>query len=176
MLDNLRSELKKAANPKKAQILQGFFKTGKGQYGEGDIFLGITVPQSRAIAQKFNNLAFSDIKQLLASKIHEERLIALLLLVHKFQKGSDAIKKRVYEFYLANTKYINNWDLVDLSAYQIVGAYLFTNKNTEVLTRLAKSDNIWERMSLKRCLKSPKYFCMTNVILFTKQLVGCFGK
>lgn len=145
MLVNLRQELEKSANPTKAKILQRFFKTGKGQYGEGDIFLGITVPQSRLISQKFKDLSFTEIKQLIKSKIHEERLIALLILVSKFQKGSNEVKKEVYEFYLANTKYINNWDLVDLSAYQIVGAYLFNSKDKRVLVRLAKSHNIWER-------------------------------
>jgi len=145
-LDSLRKNLKSHASQKKAKVLQHFFKTALGEYGEGDIFLGVIVPQSRVIAKKYKNLALSDIKKLLHSKIHEERLIALLILVHNFQKSSKQGKKKIYEFYLKNTKYINNWDLVDLSAAKIVGAYLFENKKgVSVLKKLAKSKNIWER-------------------------------
>lgn len=150
MLGQLRGELRKLSNPKKAEILKRFFKTGKGEYGEGDVFLGITVPQSRVIAQKFSHLSLSDIEKLLASKIHEERLIALLLLVHNFQKGDDKARREVYAFYLKNTKYINNWDLVDLSAHQIMGEYLLGQEilrlaQDDILVNLAKSENLWER-------------------------------
>ncbi|HLD38537.1 MAG TPA: DNA alkylation repair protein, partial [Candidatus Nanoarchaeia archaeon] len=121
-------ELKKIADSKKAQVLQRFFKTGKGEYGEEDIFLGITVPISRKIANKYKDLDFAGIEELLHSGIHEERLIALLILVRKFLEGSDPLKKKIYEFYLSNTKYINNWDLVDLSAPKIIGEYLFARQ------------------------------------------------
>lgn len=144
MLTKLQKELVTLANKDKAKILQRFFKTGIGEYGQGDIFLGVTVPQSRVIAQKFKDLLLVDIEQLLKSKIHEERLIALLLLVGKFQKGTDKIKKEIYDFYLSHAKLVNNWDLVDISAHQIVGTYLL-NKQKIILTRLAKSGNIWER-------------------------------
>ena len=123
----LRKELRKIADPQKAKILQRFFKTGIGEYGEGDIFLGITVPNSRKIAIKFKDLPFSEISKLLKSKIHEERLIALLVLVYNFShfaKASRDKQKQIFDFYLSNTEYINNWDLVDLSADKIVGAYL----------------------------------------------------
>lgn len=132
----LKKELRQIADPKRAEISQGFFKTGKGEYGEGDVFLGITVPQSRKIAVKFKNLAFSEILELLKSKIHEERLIALLILVDNFDarderashnaRASRDKQEKIYDFYLKNIKYINNWDLVDLSADKIVGGYLFS--------------------------------------------------
>ena len=140
----LRKELKSIANPKKARLLQGFFKTGKGEYGEGDVFLGIMVPQSRKIAIEYKDLNFAGIEELLHSKFHEERLIALFILVHNFEKGDEGIKKKIYNFYLSNTRYTNNWDLVDLSAHKIIGSYLL-NKEDLVLEKLARSENIWER-------------------------------
>ncbi len=143
-LENLQKKLKKLADPVRAKLLQGYFKTGKGEYGEGDIFLGITVPVSRKTAVEFKNLPFSDIVRLLESKFHEERLTALLILVQRFNKGNEKTKKEIYRFYLKNTKYINNWDLVDLSSHEIVGNYLL-DKDKSVLLKLAKSKNIWER-------------------------------
>lgn len=144
MIDKLRKDLENLASPKKAKILQRFFKTGKGQYGEGDIFLGIAVPQSRKIAQKYGELSLPEIKKLLESKIHEERWIALLILVQSFKKGNPKKKKQTFDFYLKNTKFINNWDLVDLSADKIVGAYL-KDGDKNILLRLAKSKSIWEK-------------------------------
>ena len=142
MISTLKKELKKLGNPKKAKILQGFFKTGKGEYGEGDVFLGISVPDSRKISLKYKDLPPSDIEKLLESKIHEERLIALLILVHNFQHTNE--KQKIYNFYLKHTKYINNWDLVDLSAHYIVGAYL-NDKPKNILLKLAKSKSIWDK-------------------------------
>src|SRR5581483_3656710 len=144
MLIELQNDLKKLANPKKAKVLARFFKTGKGEYGVGDIFLGIQVPDSRRLAIKYKDLSVSDIQKLLQSKIHEERLIALLILVHNFIKGDEQKKKEIFDFYIINTKYINNWDLVDLSADKIVGAYAL-DKKRDVLYTLAKSKNMWER-------------------------------
>lgn len=144
MLFSLRDDLKKRADPNKAKIYQRFFKTGKGEYGEGDVFLGLTVPQSRTIAIQYKELAFGEIQKLLASKIHEERLIALLILVHNFNIGADSLRKKIYNYYIKNTKYINNWDLVDLSADKIVGEYLL-DKPKDILIKLARSKNIWER-------------------------------
>jgi 3-methyladenine DNA glycosylase AlkD len=144
MLISLQKDVQKIANPEKAKILARFFKTGKGEYGEGDQFIGLTVPQSRKIAVQYQALSFSDVSMLLQSPIHEERLIALLLLVHNFQKGDEKKKKEIYEFYLAHTRYINNWDLVDLSSDKIVGGYLLERDRT-ILYHLADSTNIWER-------------------------------
>ena len=143
-LQELKKETKKIADPKRAKLLQGFFKTGKGEYGEGDIFYGITVPESRKIAKKFKGLKFSDIQKLLKSKIHEERLIAILVLVHNFENGNSADQNKIYNFYLESTRYINNWDLVDLSAYKIIGRYL-DNKPKTILCELAKSKSLWEK-------------------------------
>ncbi|MCX6793294.1 MAG: DNA alkylation repair protein [Candidatus Falkowbacteria bacterium] len=138
------TEAKKKANKEKTAILGRFFKTGPGQYGAGDVFWGLTVPQSRTIAKKYSDLSLIEIKKLLESPVHEIRLIALLILVEQFTKG-DVLKQRaITNFYLKNTKYINNWDLVDLSASKILGSWLI-DKDTAILYKLIKSDNLWER-------------------------------
>jgi 3-methyladenine DNA glycosylase AlkD len=142
-LKSIRQDLRKLASPEKAKISQRFFKTGKGQYGEGDVFLGITVPQSRKIAKKYYKLSFKETKQLLESKIHEERLIAILILVHLYQTN-EKLREDIVNFYLFHTTKINNWDLVDLSAHKILGAYLL-DKDRKVLYKLAKSKNLWEK-------------------------------
>ena len=141
MLSRFKKELKIKANSKKAKILQRFFKTGPGEYGEGDIFLGIVSSDIKEIAKKYNKLNTKEILKLLHSKIHEERVAALRIMIDKFQKGE---QKKIYNLYLENTKYINNWDLVDLSAHKIIGEY-FLNKPKSILYKLAKSKNIWER-------------------------------
>lgn len=143
-LVSFREEFKQLKSPVTAKVFTRFFKTGKGEYGEGDIFWGLTVPQSRKLAQKYRDLPFADVTRLLKSKIHEERLIALLILVDNFQLGSSDEKSRIYHFYISHTKYVNNWDLVDLSADKIVGNYLL-NKPRDLLFILAKSKNVWER-------------------------------
>ncbi|MAG11278.1 MAG: DNA alkylation repair protein [Parcubacteria group bacterium] len=131
-------------NEEKIPIFQNFFKTGKGEYGEGDVFLGLAVPQTRSVAKEFSGLGFKDIKKLLHSKYHEERLCALLMLVHRFEKGSQNQQKEICDFYITQAKYVNNWDLVDLSADKIMGVYLLDRKKT-ILTTFAKSENLWER-------------------------------
>ncbi len=147
MLDDLRNDVHVLTRPEKANILQRFFKTGKGEYGEGDIFLGLTVPECRTLAKKYSHMSWKDIETLVASKNHEERLIALLILVQKFQTGSNALQQEVYAFYLEHTKHINNWDLVDLSAAKIVGEWVYLHKDKEytALKHLARSDKLWER-------------------------------
>ncbi len=144
MLTKLKEDMEKLADLEKAKILSRFFKTGKGQYGEGDIFLGIMVPQQRAIARKYEGLPLKDIRKLLSSKIHEHRLVALLILVNTFKKASAINREKIADFYLKQTKNINNWDLVDLSAPNILGEYLL-DKDRTVLYRLAGSNNLWER-------------------------------
>ena len=144
MVKELKKEIKQQADPVKAQTLARFFKTNKGEYGEGDIFCGITVPQSRELAKKYRSLPFADIVTLLESKVHEERLIALLILVHNFQKNDESIQEQIFQFYMANTRHINNWDLVDISADKIVGGYL-KNRDRAILQRLARSASLWER-------------------------------
>ncbi|MCK5473796.1 MAG: DNA alkylation repair protein [Candidatus Aenigmarchaeota archaeon] len=144
MINRLKQDLQKLANPKKAKILAKFFKTGKGEYGEGDIFLGIKVPEQRKIAKKYPDLALGDIKALLESKIHEYRLTSLFILIEKYKKADAKDKKIIVDFYLKNTGNINNWDLVDSSAPYILGDYLL-EKNRLILYGLAKSDNLWEK-------------------------------
>lgn len=140
----VQNELNILADKKKALILKRFFKTGKGQYGEGDKFRGIKVPEIRKLSKKYKDISFSDTKNLLHSKYHEDRLLALFILVLKYQKGDEAIKEKIYKLYLANLKYVNNWDLVDLSAEHIIGATL-ANKDKKLLTKMAKSKVLWER-------------------------------
>ena len=148
-LKNLEKELIYHKNKEKIKILARFFKTGKGEYGEGDLFLGIVVPESRKIAKKYDELTFEEITELFKNKYHEARLIALLILVQKYRQAKEEIeKKKIVDFYLSQTKYINNWDLVDLSAHYIVGDYLF-NKDKKILEKLARSKNIWEKIALK---------------------------
>src|SRR3989338_2689773 len=142
-LTSLKTALKKAATPQRAKVSQRFRSTGKGQYGEGDVFIGITVPEMRKIAHTFKSLSLPEIKQLLESPIHEERFIALEILVYQFDHQKER-QKEIYQFYLKNTNRINNWDLVDTSAEYIVGAYL-KDKDTSILTKLANSSSIWER-------------------------------
>lgn len=132
------------ANPLRAFHSQKFFKTGKGEYAEGDIFLGLTVPQQRKIALKYKDISINEIQKLLGSKIHEYRFIALVLIVNRFKKSRDYTEKEeLINFYLANTKNINNWDLVDSSA-RILGEYL-SDKNRSTLYNLAMSQNLWEQ-------------------------------
>jgi 3-methyladenine DNA glycosylase AlkD len=135
---SVQEDLQKLANQEKAKLLARYFKTGKGEYGEGDVFIGLTVPQVRAIAKKYRDLPLSDVEKLLHSKIHEYRLTALIILTGK------TLSKEIVDFYLRNTKYINNWDLVDLSSHEILGTYLL-DKPRKILYKLAKSKNIWER-------------------------------
>lgn len=132
------------ADPVIAKHSQRFFKTAKGEYGYGDIFLGIRVPVIRKAVGKFHVTSLDTAEKLLHSKYHEIRLFALLLLVRHFSKADSKEQKEIYTLYLNNTKYINNWDLVDSSAHYIVGPYLF-NKKRSILYKLAQSESLWER-------------------------------
>lgn len=140
----IKKELKKEADSKKAAVLQKFFKTNLGEYGEGDIFLGVAVPKIREIAKKHKTVKLTEVVELLRSKIHEERMTALFIMADKFQLGNEKEKESIFKTYFKNTKYINNWDLVDLSVDKIIGSYLF-NRPKNILYKLAKSKNIWER-------------------------------
>jgi 3-methyladenine DNA glycosylase AlkD len=144
---DVRKELKSMADLDKAAILQHFFKTGPGHYGEGDIFIGVMVPQSRQIAKKFSQLPLGEIKTLLYSRIHEERLVALLILAWRYISSSSSMEKEeIAKFYLEHIQQVNNWDLVDLSAPNILGAYLLDRDDRRpLLYRLAGSENLWER-------------------------------
>ena len=143
MPEKLKKEIRKKSNPEKAGIYRRFFKTGKGQYGEGDVFLGLTVPETRQIARSYLHLNLKDLEKLLSDKVHEIRLAALMILTENYRKAKD---KKIVDFYLKNTKQINNWDLVDLSADKILGEFLLDNsRDRKVLYRLAKSRDLWEK-------------------------------
>jgi 3-methyladenine DNA glycosylase AlkD len=144
VLTGIREMLQRAADPEKAAILSRFFKTGKGQYGEGDTFLGIMVPRQRKIAKQYHALPLKDLRDLLADNIHEHRLVALLILIERYRKSNGRGKKEIFDFYIKNSKHVNNWDLVDLSAGNILGDYLM-DKDRRLLYRLARSKTVWER-------------------------------
>ena len=143
-LTSLRREVRDLASPTVAKTNQWFFKTGPGQYGEGDHFLGLRVPTLRTLAKKYRELPHTDALKLLKSDWHEERLLALILLVNAYEKSGERDKERIHRAYLRHARYINNWDLVDASAAQIVGAHL-TEANVGLLVKLAKSKDLWER-------------------------------
>ncbi len=143
-LKQLTSELNSHKSPERAKVLSWFFKTGKGQYGEGDVFLGLTVPLQRSIGKKYLELSLGDIKKLLENKIHEYRFTAMEILVMKYGKASPIEKKKIFNFYILNSTHANNWDLVDTSAPYIVGDYLLT-KPRKILYKLAKSKNLWQK-------------------------------
>ena len=141
---NAKKELRKLASKKKAKQAARYFKTGIGEYGEGDIFIGVTVPQIRAVAKQFKHLCLSKAISILKSKIHEERLMALEILQMQYEKAEIKDQNRIYSAYLKNKKHINNWDLVDGSAPGIVGKHL-VSRDKRILYKLAKSKNLWDR-------------------------------
>jgi 3-methyladenine DNA glycosylase AlkD len=143
-IESLKSELRTVADHHRALALQRYFKTGPGEYAEGDVFLGIRVPVLRRLAKKYVGLTLNDTVRLLRSRAHEERLTALLILIGKYRTTDMAGKKKIYDIYLNNTGYINNWDLVDVTAKHIVGDYL-SDKSRSVLYDLARSPSLWER-------------------------------
>jgi len=143
-LKEIRREMTSLGDPQKAAHAQGFFKTGKGQYGEGDVFLGIRVPETRKMARKYRELSLKKTTSLLHSRFHEERLLALLILVWQFSHSNEVHQRRIFDLYLNNTRYINNWDLVDSSAHLIVGPWL-QDRPRDLLHSLALSDSLWEK-------------------------------
>lgn len=140
----LRKELLKYSDRKKAKVLQGFFKTGPGEYAEGDIFIGIKVPVLRILAKKYQDLPLNEALRLLRSRVHEERLLSLLILILKYRKAVPREKVGIYKAYLNSTRYINNWDLVDVTAKHIVGEHL-RGGDKRPIYNLARSDNLWEK-------------------------------
>lgn len=144
MLSNLLRDFSLSADPQKAKVLQRFFKTGPGEYGEGDIFLGVDVPTQRRLAKKYANLSRTEIRKLLTSKIHEQRLTALLILLLQYQKADETGREEIVNFYLNHTRWINSWDLVDATAPKILGDFLL-RREKKILFQLARSENLWER-------------------------------
>ena len=143
---DLKKKLQSIADDEKAVILSRFFKTGKGEYGEGDIFIGIKVPDQRMIAREYSDLPLPELKQLLEDRVHECRLTALMILVDKYAKSDAKTRDEIFTFYLANTRYINNWDLVDLSCEKIVGRHLYsTGIDRKILYDIAAHDYLWDQ-------------------------------
>lgn len=143
-IDEIRTKLRKLGSKERAKVSQRFFKTGPGEYGEGDIFLGIKVPDLRKLAKEYQDIPLPDVRHLLKSPVHEERLFALFVLVQAYAKGDESVKEKIYELYLKHTRFVNNWDLVDTSAEHIVGHFL-VNRSKEPLYGLAQSPVLWER-------------------------------
>ena len=144
MIDEIQSHLVSLSNSEDGVFLQRFFKTGPGQYGEGDLFRGIRVPVLRRLSSAHQNIPLELAERLLRSAYHEDRLLALLILVRKYASADDTVRAGIYTLYLDNTQFINNWDLVDASAEHIIGAYL-SDKSRETLYQLARSRSLWER-------------------------------
>lgn len=142
--EDMRKRLRELEDPDKAKILQRFFKTGPGAYGEGDLFLGIPVPRLRKVSKECDAMAMGEVEALLKSSVHEERLLALLILIRKYDREDESGKKSIYTLYLKSTRWINNWDLVDLSAPNIVGDFLM-RRSRKPLYRLARSPVLWNR-------------------------------
>jgi 3-methyladenine DNA glycosylase AlkD len=158
MKQTLPQALKALSDPVKAAFFPRFFKTGKGDYAEGDVFIGVTVPQVRSVAKRFQDLPLKDVGVLLQSPLHEVRLASLFLLVDRFKRSDDAGQKQVVDLYLKNLKFVNNWDLVDSSADKIFGAWL-EKRDRSVLDRFARSKNLWER---RMAIVSTFYFIRLN--------------
>jgi len=157
-LKKLRFDLRKYSDKKKAKVLQRFFKTGPGEYAQGDIFLGITVPMLRILSKRYKSLEFNETLRLLKSRIHEERLLSLLIIILKYRKVDLSEKRKIYKAYLNHSKYVNNWDLVDVSAKHIIGDFL-KDKDRTPLYKLARSDSLWER---RIAILSTFYFIENN--------------
>lgn len=147
VVNDIQQALQDLSISERIAIMQKFFKTGKGEYAAGDLFMGVTVPDQRKVAKEFyNSITLKELSTLLSSKIHEHRLTALIILVLKFEKTKDnSIKKEIVDFYLNHLQYINNWDLVDTSCYKILGRYAFENQSNQLLIELSDSENMWHQ-------------------------------
>lgn len=169
-LNDLLESMQSLANEKKAQTMRKYFKAGKGEYGEGDSFLGITVPLQRMVAKDFHKeLELNDIQKLLNSNVHEHRLTSVLMLVLKYEKTKeDLVRKEIVDFYLKNTLRFNNWDLVDSGCYKILGHYVFHNQKEEILYKLAESEHLWEK---RIAVVSTYYFIKKKSLTIVPEIV-----
>ncbi|MDP3791931.1 MAG: DNA alkylation repair protein [Candidatus Omnitrophota bacterium] len=164
----IKKRLKQYSNKKKIPVLQRFFKTGPGEYAQGDIFIGVMVPYARKVVKEFKDIGLKYLPKLLRSPIHEERLTALLILVYKFKSADDTGKKKIYRLYMKNSAFVNNWDLVDLTAHHIIGGFL-NDKDKRALYELAKSKNLWER---RLAVIATFYYIRNNDFEETLRLSG----
>ena len=170
--DFILNELFSIGTPEKAAHLQRFFKTGPGQYGEGDVFIGVVVPHTRSIVKANLQTPLTEISKLLKSEYHEARLCALLILAERFKKASEKERKEIFDYYLKNTTHINNWDLVDLSCTAIVGGYLL-DKNRDILYKLAESECLWEqRIAVVSTLAFIRNNDFYDILELSKKLFG----
>lgn len=172
MLELIKKKLAENSCAKQAKILQGYFKTAEGEYGEGDIFIGVRMPDIRKIAKTYyRDLSKQDTIRLLKSDIHEERMTALIMLLHRYDKGSVEEREDIFELYLSSTKWINNWDLVDVTAPHIVGRHL-ADKKRDVLYNLAESSHLWDkRISIIACHYFIRHNDFTDILKIASMLI-----
>lgn len=170
---HILQELLSVANAERAAFLQGFFKTGKGQYAEGDVILGVTAPVMRDIVKRAPPMPLSEVQVLLDSKYHEARLAGLLFLIRQLKRAAEEERKEIFDFYLQNARRANSWDLVDLSCRDIVGAYLLDKKDRSVLYRLAESSNLWEqRIAIVSTWTLIKYNQLDDTLRIAEMLLN----
>jgi 3-methyladenine DNA glycosylase AlkD len=173
-MNNIVKEIQEALDalsiPEKAAFFPKFFKTGKGEYGEGDLFIGVKVPDQRTAAKEyFHRISLEELGELLSSKIHEHRLTALFMLIYKFEKTKDLkIKDEIVVFYLDHLKYVNNWDLVDSTCYKILGRYAFENQREDLLVNLSASDEMWHK---RIAVVGTMYYVKKGKFELTKEFV-----
>ncbi len=167
---DIKNALAAQASPEKAAKSMWFFKTGKGEYSAHDQFIGVTVPEQRAIAKQFRDASMTVLAQLLKSKIHEHRLTALIILTDRFPKADSETKQAIYDFYMSHIQAVNNWDLVDTSAGKIVGGFLYTESRAEqkrVLLKLARSRDLWEQ---RIAIIATQYFIAHDDFVWTQTI------
>ncbi|HEX7869221.1 MAG TPA: DNA alkylation repair protein [Chryseobacterium sp.] len=170
ILKDIKESLAVLSIPEKAAFFPKFFKTGKGEYGEGDLFLGVKVPDQRAVAKEFYaKISLEELGELLSSPYHEHRLTALIMLISKFEKTKDlAVKEEIINFYLKHLDYVNNWDLVDTSCYKILGRYAFENQKESLLRDLAASEKMWYK---RVAVVGTMYYVKKGSFELTKEFV-----
>lgn len=170
IVNDVKESLAVLSIPEKAAFLPRFFKTGKGEYGEGDQFIGVAVPEQRKVAREyFSKITLKELSELLSSEIHEHRLTALLMLISKFEKTKEqAVKDEIIKFYLNHLQFINNWDLVDTSCYKILGRYVFENQKKNLLRDLSGSDEMWHK---RIAVVGTMYYIKKGSFELTKELV-----
>ncbi|AQX04237.1 DNA alkylation repair protein [Elizabethkingia meningoseptica] len=170
MVIQIEEALQMLATPERAEHMPRYFKTGKGEYGEGDVFYGVSVPDQRSVAKEYyKEISLEDLSQVLKSEIHEMRLTAVLILVYKYEKSKNtAEKKELVDFYLQHLDYVNNWDIVDSSAYKILGAYIYHNGDEKILYELSSDENMWRK---RVAVVGTYYFIKKKSFELTQQLV-----
>ncbi|MDR2234668.1 MAG: DNA alkylation repair protein [Chryseobacterium sp.] len=170
ILKEIREALAVLSIPEKAEFFPRFFKTGKGEYGEGDLFLGVKVPDQRSVAKEYYaKINLEELSSLLSSAYHEHRLTALFILISKFEKTKDQkVKEEIISFYLGHLQYVNNWDLVDSSCYKILGRYAFENQKESLLKELADSEEMWHK---RIAVVGTMHYVKKGFYELTKELV-----